>query len=77
MKNYYGLFPYLLEIDRRDYVWVGKFGLDQHEHLSVYDGDNWNEAPREFPDDFIHCIEVDNDNNIWLGTNNGIYILNQ
>ena len=70
-------FPYLLKIDKRNYVWVAKFSSNQHKNFSVFNGEKWNEAPTEFPDDFIHCVEVDNDNNIWLGTNNGIYILNQ
>jgi ligand-binding sensor domain-containing protein len=70
-------FPYLMKIDKRNYVWVAKFSSNQHGILSVFDGENWQEAPEEFPNSFIHCIEVDDDNNIWLGTNNGIYILNQ
>lgn len=70
-------FPFLLEVDKRNYAWVGKFPSGKHKTISVFDGENWHEAPGEFPDDFIHCIEVDHDNNIWLGTGNGIYILNQ
>lgn len=69
--------PFLLETDKRNYVWVGKFPSDRHKTISVYDGKKWHEAPEEFPDDFIYCIEVDNKNNIWLGTGNGIYVLNQ
>lgn len=70
-------YPYLLKIDKRDFVWVVKFSSDQHENLSVFDGETWNEAPINFPDYFINCIEVDSQNNIWLGTSNGIYVLNQ
>jgi ligand-binding sensor domain-containing protein len=69
--------PYLLEVDKRDYVWKAKFYTDGHKVLSVFDGTQWHEAPDKFPDDFIYCIEVDEKNNIWLGTVNGIYILKQ
>ncbi|MDB4584565.1 hypothetical protein N9164_15545 [Draconibacterium sp.] len=69
--------PYLLKTDKRDYVWVAKFASMQPKHISVFDGNKWHACPNQFPDDFINCIEVDEDNNIWLGTTNGIYVLNQ
>ncbi|NQU53361.1 MAG: hypothetical protein HQ522_12575 [Bacteroidetes bacterium] len=68
---------YILSTDKRDYVWVAKFSSDLYEILTVFDGENWHEAPKKFPDDFINCIEVDDENNVWIGTNNGIYVLNQ
>ena len=68
---------YLLKTDKRNYLWNVKFGYQDLKRLSVYDGENWYQPPESFPDDFINCIEVDDENNIWLGTNNGIYILNQ
>ena len=66
-----------MNCDKRNFLWVGKLIAREHKLLSVYDGNKWHEAPEEFPDVFIHCIEVDENNNIWLGTDNGIYILNQ
>ena len=68
---------YLLRTDKRNYLWNVKFGVQDVKRLSVYDGKNWHQPPEDFPDDFINSIEVDEENNIWLGTNNGIYILNQ
>ena len=73
----YQHYPKLLKIDNRDNVWVVKLSSELHKNLSVFDGETWNEAPIDFPDDFINCIEVDNENKIWLGTSNGIYVLNQ
>ena len=68
---------YLLKTDKRNYLWNAKFGSQDLKRLSVYDGENWHQPPKDFPDDFINCIEVDNKNNIWLGTANGIYVLDQ
>jgi len=68
---------HLLRADARDFIWTAKFQAEGYKRLSVFDGQQWHEAPQDFPDDFIYCIEVDSQNNIWLGTSNGIYILNQ
>jgi len=78
-REYEGIvdFPYLLKTDKRDFVWVAKFASVQPKHISVFDGNKWHASSTEFPDDFINCIEVDEENNIWLGTTNGIYILDQ
>lgn len=67
---------YRLTIDLRNYIWLAKFNTNNQERLTVFDGEKWFEAPT-FQDIFINCIEVDENNNIWIGTNNGIYILNQ
>ncbi|MFW5756601.1 MAG: two-component regulator propeller domain-containing protein, partial [Tangfeifania sp.] len=69
--------PHLLRADERDYLWTAKFQAEGYKRLSVFDGQQWQEAPQDFPDDFIYCIEVDSQNNIWLGTSNGIYVLEQ
>jgi ligand-binding sensor domain-containing protein len=69
--------PHLLRADERDYLWTAKFQAEGYKRLSVFDGQQWHEAPQDFPDEFIYCIEVDSQNNIWLGTSNGIYVLNQ
>lgn len=69
--------PHLLRADARDYLWTARFPAEGYKRLSVFDGQQWHEAPQDFPDDFIYCIEVDSQNNIWLGTSKGVYILNQ
>jgi hypothetical protein len=69
------LTPYILKSDKRNYIWQAKFYKEGYETLSVYNRIEWIKAPAGFPKDHIRCIEVDEDNNIWLGTNNGIYIL--
>lgn len=69
--------PYLLKIDKRNFVWVVKFPLHMGNTISVFDGEKWNKSPNDFSNVFIHCIEVDEKNNIWLGTSDGIYVLKQ
>jgi len=76
-QNLMHIHYYLLKTDKRNYLWNAKFGVQDLKRLSVFDGENWYQPPDNFPDDFINCIEVDSDNNIWLGTNNGIYVINQ
>ncbi len=70
-------YPYILKSDKRNYIWQAKFYKEGYETLSVYNGKEWIKAPSVFPRDVIRCIEVDDENNIWLGTDNGIYILEQ
>jgi len=67
-----------LKADKRNYCWIASHG-DHSAILHVYDGESWLNSPEGiFPDDYITTIEVDNDNNIWIGTyNNGVFILNQ
>jgi hypothetical protein len=69
------LTPYILKSDKRNYLWQAKFYKEGYETLSVYNRKEWIKAPAGFPHDHIRCIEVDEENNIWLGTDNGIYIL--
>jgi ligand-binding sensor domain-containing protein len=69
--------PYLLKTDLRNYLWVARFTNPERGNLAVYDGKTWHEAPDSFPESFIHCITVDPNNNIWLGTQDGIFILKQ
>jgi len=63
--------------DKRGYLWVNKIDLDGAEQLSVYDGVKWHQAPDGFPDGGLERIDIDEDNNVWLATGKGIYILNQ
>jgi ligand-binding sensor domain-containing protein len=69
--------PYLVKVDKRNYVWVAKYPLHMGNIISVFDGEKWNKSPENFPEVSFYCIEVDDKNNIWLGTSDGIYILNQ
>jgi ligand-binding sensor domain-containing protein len=64
--------------DKRNYCWLAVNG-DNSPFLIVYNGDYWQNSPAGlFPDDFITAIEVDSNNNIWVGTwANGVFILNQ
>jgi ligand-binding sensor domain-containing protein len=67
-----------IKADRRNYCWVGGQG-DNSAILHVYNGETWLSSPEgTLPDDYITAIEVDDDNNIWVGTfQNGVFILNQ
>ena len=69
--------PYLLKVDKRNYVWVARYPLHMGNIISVFDGEKWNKAPEDFPEVSFYCIEVDEKNNIWLGTSDGIYVLSQ
>ncbi|HOB85410.1 MAG TPA: two-component regulator propeller domain-containing protein [Bacteroidales bacterium] len=64
--------------DKRDYCWLA--GTEQESaYLQVFTGKQWIKSSGNlFPDDFITTLEVDGNNNIWVGTyNNGVFILNQ
>ncbi len=74
--NPYGYYPYLLTTDHRNYLWVAQFGSGTIKNLQVYNGAEWLE-PESFPDDFINCIAFDCRNTAWVGTNNGIYLVEQ
>ncbi|HNX80282.1 MAG TPA: two-component regulator propeller domain-containing protein [Prolixibacteraceae bacterium] len=76
-KNRFEESPYLVKTDLRNFLWVASFTQPGKEPLTVYDGNSWISAPDDFPDLYIKCISVDKDNNIWLGTDQGIYILDQ
>jgi hypothetical protein len=67
-----------LKADRRNYCWAASIDGNSYV-LHVYNGNSWEEPPVGlFPDDKITTIEVDNDNNIWIGTSqNGVFILKQ
>jgi ligand-binding sensor domain-containing protein len=67
-----------IKADKRNYCWLAGNG-DHSPFLSVFNGDKWQNSPAGlFPDDYITAIEVDSNNNIWVGTwANGVFILNQ
>ena len=68
--------PYVLAVDRRNYLWAAQFAISSAKILQVFNGIKWLE-PQTFPDSFINCISVDSKNTVWIGTNNGIYLLDQ
>ena len=67
-----------IKADKRNYCWIAGSD-DEAAILHVFTGKSWITSPKDmFPDSFISTIEVDDKNNIWVGTwNNGVYILNQ
>lgn len=67
-------------VDKRDYLWVYGYGADEGDYPGyfVYDGREWHHSGEEqIPEAFVNGVSVDNQNNIWLGTTNGIYVLEQ
>ncbi len=64
--------------DQRGFCWIPGYD-DNTPVLYVYNGNTWISSPADtFPGDFFTCMEVDYDNNIWLGTySNGVFILRQ
>jgi ligand-binding sensor domain-containing protein len=72
-----GLFS-KVKADQRGYLWIPGYDNDT-PNLHVYTGDSWISSPAGiFPGDLFTCMEVDNDNNIWLGTySNGVFKINQ
>jgi ligand-binding sensor domain-containing protein len=67
-----------MKADKRNYCWIAGSD-DESAYLHVYTGKTWITSPKNlFPDNYITAIEVDDENNIWVGTwNDGVYILNQ
>ncbi len=67
-----------IKADKRNFCWLA--GSEQESaFLRVYTGKEWIISPRDlFPDNFITTIEVDGNNNLWIGTYyDGVFILNQ
>lgn len=67
-----------INADRRNYCWIAS-KEDDSDILHVYNGISWEKSPKGlFQGDKITTIEVDIDNNIWVGTSqNGIFVLKQ
>lgn len=65
-------------VDNRDYIWIhGLFpgGIPQY---CVYNGKEWlYSEDNQLGDAFVYKAACDSDNNIWICTNKGIFILNQ
>ena len=71
------LYPYILKSDHHKNIWTARFYKEGYGILSVYNQKEWVKAPSGFPTATIRCIEVDENNSIWIGTEDGIYILEQ
>lgn len=71
-------FFFQIKADQRGYLWIPGYDNDSPD-LHVYNGDTWYSSPAgTFPGVFFTCMEVDYDNNIWLGTySNGVFIIKQ
>ncbi len=69
--------PAGLITDHRNYLWVSGFAGETSKTLMVYDGEKWHEGPADFPELVIRSLAVDRSNTLWLGTDNGIYLLKQ
>ena len=74
--NFFAIFT-TIQTDLRNYVWLAKYESNNNNHLTVFDGKTWHNAPADFPDIFIKCMAVDKNNTVWLGTEKGIYLLSQ
>ena len=66
-----------LKTDLRNFVWLAKYESNNNVRLTVFDGKTWHDAPADFPDIFIKCMAVDRNNTVWLGTDQGIYLIKQ
>jgi ligand-binding sensor domain-containing protein len=58
-----------LTVDKNDNIWCGMYG-----GYAVFNGDKWVVEDSRFLKDGVFAIEQSNDNKIWIGTGNGIYI---
>jgi ligand-binding sensor domain-containing protein len=65
-------------VDKRDYIWVQGSKQGDYTSYFVYDGQNWHRsAEGQIPEVFIKSVKVDERNNIWFCTDEGIFILRQ
>lgn len=69
--------PWRLLADHRDYLWLAGWGSGGKMEISVFDGEQWQKAPADFPGLLVHCMAVDRSNGLWMGTDDGIYLLRQ
>jgi ligand-binding sensor domain-containing protein len=67
-----------MNIDKRDYLWMTGRG-ENSPALHVYNGKSWTSSPKSiFENAYITAIEIDGENNVWIGTyDNGVFILKQ
>jgi ligand-binding sensor domain-containing protein len=66
---------YVLAIDHMDYVWFGSWGYG----LFRYDGNSWigfDSSNSNLPSNFINALAIDAQNQLWVGTNDGLAVFN-
>jgi ligand-binding sensor domain-containing protein len=68
-----------LLVDQRDYIWTQGWMLSGPTRpICVYNGEEWfYSGEGELAGVYVNSLAADPDNNIWLCTNQGIFILNQ
>jgi len=69
----YTYIPFQIAVDNHGYLWG--FGGYTGKILRFFDGKEWHNTGLDFPDIFAYNMKVDNENNIWLCTNDGIFII--
>jgi hypothetical protein len=70
-----------INTDKFGNLWAGIFSIPHSVSnkdflLAVYDGDKWFHSGDDFPNDGILVIQTDKNNRKWIGTLNGVYIIN-
>jgi ligand-binding sensor domain-containing protein len=63
-----------INIDLLGNIWASLQGREDFV-LSVYNGKKWIYNNSDFPIDWISEISIDENNTVWLGTGNGIYLV--
>jgi ligand-binding sensor domain-containing protein len=64
-----------ITVDAQQGIWIGTYDLD----IALWNGNDWevSSLPKslsgDLPTDNLYCIEFDQDNNLWLGNQNGIH----
>lgn len=70
--------PSTFFLDKRNYVWTIFSGPDEYFSFYVFDGSEWYRSEKgQVPDKYYKFIKTDANNNIWLCTSNGIFIMEQ
>jgi ligand-binding sensor domain-containing protein len=65
-------------VDKRDFIWVQGSRQGDYSGYFVYDSQNWHRSAEEqIPEVFIKSVKVDERNNIWFCSDEGIFILRQ
>ena len=67
-----------LMVDQRDYIWTYGMFPGGMRYICVHNGEEWIYSEGDpLGDAFVYRIAAGPDNNIWVCTNQGIFILNQ
>jgi len=65
-----------VNIDLSGKIWASLHGREGFS-LSFYDGIKWISNRSDIPVSYFSKIAIDNDNTVWVGTGNGIYLIQQ